>query len=207
VNTSTLTDADKTRFQDTLAAVYDYYGKTLTEAAAKLWWRTMRARVSIEQFEGLMAKQLETSEFLPRIANIVEALNPHPAPEEAWNRVPKSEYEGGWVTDEIMAGLAACHDSIDRGDMVGARMAFIESYKSAIAGKTDRPRWWLTRPIGQREPDRIAWEEQMFLTAPDPVSLEALPDARHRIENQKNGTKPLLTGGKGIAGLLEAQNG
>jgi len=195
MSTSTLTDNDQTAFQDVLRAVYEYYGKDLTAVATKLWWRALKDRLNIGAFEAYMLRHLETSQFLPRISDIVAGLNPHPAPEEAWNLAPKSEYEGGWVTNEIVQGLGACQDSLARGDTVGARMAFLERYKAAIAGKTSKPAWFLTRPIGQREPDMVAWEEQMLLTAPEGARTTGLHLAHARRENQQTGSQPLLTGG------------
>lgn len=56
----------------------------------------------------------------------------HPLPEIAWNHVPKSEHEGGYVTSQMMAALADCHDSLERGDFIGGRKAFLESYAARV---------------------------------------------------------------------------
>lgn len=56
----------------------------------------------------------------------------HLDPEEAWNRAPKSEAEGEYVTDQIMLALGAAQPSIDNGDMIAGRMAFVECYKKSV---------------------------------------------------------------------------
>jgi hypothetical protein len=125
---------------------------------------------------------LHTSKSQPTIAAFNDLLHPsqYPAPEEAWNMAPKSEYDGGWVCDELMAALGACQDSLDRGDMVAARMAFLERYRVEIQGKTGEPRWWLSRPIGQTETEKMAWEENAMLTAPASAQTASLHLAQMR---------------------------
>lgn len=56
----------------------------------------------------------------------------HPTPEQAWNHLPKSEHDGGYVTSLMMAALADCSDSLSRGDYIGGRKAFIESYSARV---------------------------------------------------------------------------
>ena len=54
-------------------------------------------------------------------------------PEQAWNHFPKSESDAEYITQEMASAFGACLDSIQRGDFIAARLAFIECYKSEIA--------------------------------------------------------------------------
>ncbi len=79
----------------------------------------------------------------------------HPGPEEAFNCIPKSESEAGFVTDQMMMAYAAAEDSINRGDMVAARLAFIETYQQAVnaAKAQNQPArfWYSDSQAGTRE--------------------------------------------------------
>lgn len=173
-------DQDQKEFAAVLGAVYEYHGKELTQSVAKLWWAKLRGRVDLATFKAAMDRNLDTGRFLPKIADLLEEVSKFPAPEEAWNMAPKSEYDGGWVFDELMVALGACQDSLDRGDMVGARMAFLERYRAEVQGKVGEPRWWLTRPIGQTEVEKTAWEESAKLTAPASAQTAQLHLAKMR---------------------------
>jgi len=199
-----MNDNDKGEFFAILSTVYDYHGKPLSDSVARLWWHKLKDRMSMQTFRAAMDRNLETSEFLPKISSLLEAVNPHPAPEEAWNMLPKSEYEGGWVTNEMMQGWGACSNSLERGDMIGARVAFIERYKQAIAGKTEPPVWWVTRPIGMREPEKIDFEEKMVLTAPRGVPAGLIEAMKRQIPARIGADNPVtqaLTEGGGLRRL------
>ncbi len=68
----------------------------------------------------------------------------HPNPEQAWNMIPKSEWDAGYISQQMSEAMGACQDSIDRGDLIGARMAFIETYKELIRDDPE-PRFFLSR--------------------------------------------------------------
>lgn len=187
---------DAAAFEETLDGLCEAMGfDAFTKAAKKIWWAAM-ADYSIEDFQRAAGELLRDTRQRPTIAAFRDVLSPclHPGPEEAWNMAPKSEHEGGWVTDEILQALAACEDSLNRGDMVGARMAFVERYREAIKGKTGQPRWWLSRPIGQTEAEKTAWEEQAMLTAPASAKTANLHLGKMREALAADGTQPLLSG-------------
>ena len=60
------------------------------------------------------------------------------------NRLVNDERETGVLTDEMRIGWIACQPILDRGDEVGARLAFRESYARAVE-KAQKiavaPRW------------------------------------------------------------------
>lgn len=99
-----------------------------------------------------------------KVHKFLKSKTGHPTPEQAWNHVPKSEHESAYVTDEIMQALASCSDSLDRGDHVAARMAFIETYKQVINQTNTEPKWWFSAATGFDYENSLAQKEQALLT-------------------------------------------
>lgn len=165
-----MNSTDKRAFARILGLLLKTYGKEIDNDVVSIWWAALDD-VSLEAFEQAATIHIKTSRFAPTPADIRDAAGAnrgnYPEPEEAWNKLPKSEYDGGWVCDEMMAGFAACADSLARGDMIAARMAFLERYRSVIRNKKGKPQWWLSRPIGMTENQTAHWEEQMLLEKPE----------------------------------------
>lgn len=68
------------------------------------------------------------------LAAILERIDDgRPGPEEAWAATPKSEWESVVWTPEWSMAHAAAAPHIDLGDMVPARMAFLETYRKRLA--------------------------------------------------------------------------
>lgn len=160
---------DRQRFTTILRQMLGVYGRTVDTDTVAIWWSALED-VSMEQFSAAATTHIKTSRYPPTPADIRDHAganyNGHVAPEEAWNRIPKSEYEGGWVTDEMMRALGACQDSIDRGDLIGARKAFLERYGLEISATREKPKWWLTKPVGLTWEQMEEFDQQMRLMAP-----------------------------------------
>lgn len=171
---------DQEKFAGILAQTMALYGRETTPQVIELWWRLM-AEVSIEDFARAMETHARTSRHAPLPADVLSQTSRYPSPEEAWNAAPKSESEGAWVFQEMMEALSACQDSLNRGDYVAARMAFIERYKSAVAGKTGEPRRWLSRPNGQTEAQMMDFEERAALTEPCQAGSLYLAQIKRRL--------------------------
>lgn len=142
-------DQDKKAFRDLLVDALSMYGKEPAKTQLTIWWNILNP-YPIEAVQMAFTRHLTTSKFPPTPADILEGLPDllgHPSPEEAWNRLPKSEHECGYVTDQMMGALGACSDSLDRGDYVAARMAFIESYKKQVSlarGQQQKAKFWFS---------------------------------------------------------------
>lgn len=92
----------------------------------------------------------------------------HPTPEQAWNHLPKSEHDGGYVTNLMMEAFADCSDSLARGDFIGGRKAFIESYTARVrAAETQRQRavFFYSQPSEGNREQRLQLKETKTIEA------------------------------------------
>lgn len=126
---------DKKQFQTLITDFMSVYGHEITIGQIRMWWDDLEA-YPFAAVEQAFRQYRKTNSKRPTPAGVLEFLPDllgHPSPEEAWNRLPKSEYDAGYVTSEMMQAMGACGDSLERGDTIGARMAFLEAYRHAIA--------------------------------------------------------------------------
>lgn len=92
----------------------------------------------------------------------------HPSPETAWNHLPKSEFDGGYCTNEMAAAFSDCADSVRHGDMIGARKAFLESYEARVrAAEIERRRavFFYSQPTGGSREQRLNLKETKTIEA------------------------------------------
>lgn len=109
-------------------------GKLIGPEALDLWMDLL-GNFDLHQVSGALIKYASTNRFAPAPSDIIDILSGdlgYPSPEEAWNRLPKGENDGGYVNQQMMDAWGACSDSLERGDMISARMAFLESYKKNV---------------------------------------------------------------------------
>jgi hypothetical protein len=163
-------DQDYKKFKFLVTAVAEMFRHPMTPAQLNFWWEDLRA-YDYALVERAFQIARNTSKFMPTVAAIMEQLpDPlgHLAPEEAWNRLPKTESESGYVTHEMSLSRGACQDSIDRGDLVGARMAYIESYRKAVASarvRGERAKFWYSGGAGGTFEQRRLEEERLTIEA------------------------------------------
>ena len=118
---------DKREFQEIVGLSFESHGRNPPSSGVlRLWWGVF-SPYHIADVRLAFSKALaESQEFLVPAA--VKQYLPDRSGflgcEEAWNQLPKTEFEAGWVYQEIMAAYGACYDSIERGDMIGAMIAF-----------------------------------------------------------------------------------
>lgn len=147
-----MTTDDEPRFIQALQRLLRpwYEPHAVDDALIELWLDAL-ADLPIEAFETAVGIYHRTRRYKPTPADIRDILGANaslwPEPDEAWNLTPKSEAESGWLCDEMAAALAACTDSLQRGDLFSARRAFIEVYtrktkQAELAGRA--PRWWIS---------------------------------------------------------------
>lgn len=92
----------------------------------------------------------------------------HPSPETAWNHLPKSEFDGGYCTNEMAAAFSDCADSVRRGDLIGARKAFLESYEARVrAAELERRRavFFYSQPTEGSREQRLNLKETKTIEA------------------------------------------
>ena len=185
-----MTPDDKTAFGTALYALFLPYGKPPSSDLVQVWWDVC-AEVPLAEFKAAAYQHVAECRFCPTPADILDRCPSrnlgHPDPETAWNLVPKSETDTAYVTAQMMAGLAACQDSLDRGDLIGARMAFLETYRRELQQARQRresARPWLSRACGltyeqSESASRRALEQAAAIgLMPHPSSTPMLPGSR-----------------------------
>lgn len=139
-------DDDARVFNETIVGLFEAMGfEAPTATARRLWWESLKG-VDLDKLTQAASEYLRTRRERPTVAALLELADPsqYPAPEEAWNICPKSEAETALVFPEMLTALSACCDSLDAGDRIGARKAFLEVYQREIRGKVGRPAWFIS---------------------------------------------------------------
>lgn len=141
-----MTDDDRAEFMACYVSIQEFYGREPSPKVAGMWWDLARREVTLEEFQSAAMDHIRTSKFSPQLSEILDLVRSAkwPSPEDAWNQAPKSESETAWLCEETATALAACQDSIDRGDMIGARKAFLETYTATLRRVTGNPQWWIS---------------------------------------------------------------
>jgi len=146
------------------------FGKPVGPDAFDMWWHLLSDH-SIQVVTKAIDAYVRSSGEAPTPHDILSVINEslgYPSPEEAWNRLPKGESDGGYVNQQMMDGMGACSDSLERGDMISARMAFLESYKKSVEtakleGK--QAEYFYTAPTGLGLEERLGKKHQDTLAA------------------------------------------
>lgn len=80
-------------------------------------------------------KELRSRLTLAEIINRID--DGRPGPEEAWAMIPKNEFGSVVWTSEMSEAFGVCYKQIEAGDLIQARLSFIESYKDKVARARD----------------------------------------------------------------------
>lgn len=80
-------------------------------------------------------KELRTRLTLAEIINRID--DGRPGPEEAWAMIPKNEFGSVVWTSEMAEAFGVCYKQIEAGDLIQARLSFVESYKDKVARARD----------------------------------------------------------------------
>ena len=177
------------------------YGAELSPEQIRAYSRVLDD-LPLELVEGALYHHMrdpERGRFMPRPADVLaqatgETMG-HPGPEEAWSIAQGATDEADTVvwTPEIAAAWNVAAPSVQGGDMIGARMAFIEKYRRIMRETRTAPRWEVSlghdpalraaRIQAASEAGRLASDqaERLLLTSnaaehvPAPAGTEALP--------------------------------
>lgn len=130
---------EKIQFGDLLVATLDVYGAKLTPGALSIWTSALED-YPLENLRAALSAHVKnpgSGKFAPKPADLIELLGTNdgrPGADEAWSMCPMSEAESAyWTTEAAQAFFAGAADLIERGDQVGARMAFRETYTKRVA--------------------------------------------------------------------------
>lgn len=135
-------------FAQMLDKVWGLKGQTLTADQKKTYFEALGAHELAEVRAGLNAhvQDPERGQFLPMPADIIRqilrlvATDGRPGADEAWATALRSADETDTVvwTEETQQAWAAARPVFDRGDEIGARMAFRQAYDRLVAGARER---------------------------------------------------------------------
>jgi hypothetical protein len=130
-------DAERVQFGRLLTATFEVYGSAVSDTAISIWWSALSAYSLAQVRAGLSAhiKNPERGRFSPKPADVIGEIgfdDDRPGPEEAWSALPKNEADSVFWTDEMRAASAVAQPMITAGDLIAARMAFLESYRSLV---------------------------------------------------------------------------
>jgi hypothetical protein len=159
-----------TRLGEAVAVTAELTGTDLSEVAVKVMLDDL-ARYPEHQVLGALSRCRRELKGRLTIADVISRLDDgRPGVEEAWAMVPKSESETVVWTEEMAQAMAPAHSLLERGDEVGARMAFKETYQNLCRQSRDRgiPVSWsasLGWDAGGREPAILAAIEAGRLTS------------------------------------------
>tara|TARA_R110002126_G_scaffold201835_1_gene349368 strand:- start:9 stop:575 length:567 start_codon:yes stop_codon:yes gene_type:complete len=130
----------------------------------------MLGRHDIKSVKNALAKYVSVNKFAPAPSDILDILvgDIYPTPEVAWNLLPKSDSDCGYISEQMNDGWGACMDSMDRGDFVGARMAFVEAYKKSVERARlggIKPDFFYSGPTGMAYEQKMELKHQKTLEA------------------------------------------
>lgn len=69
-------ERDRQEFAETIAAVYEFYGKDISDSALEIWWNSMRSfeLAAVRDALGRHAMNPDTGQFIPKPADVVKML-------------------------------------------------------------------------------------------------------------------------------------
>ena len=118
-----------------IAVAAELTGTVFSEAAVRIFaadlanYPQRQVLASLDRCRRELKGRLTLHDVISRIEDSDGRLGA----EEAWALLPKREADTAVISEEMAQAFGVCHDLIEAGDMVAARMAFKESYNRAVA--------------------------------------------------------------------------
>lgn len=135
---------DRTELIKAIAVTAELTGTELSQAAKQAMVEDLAA-YPIQQVIGSLNRCRKELKGKLTIAEIVNRLDDgRPGAEQAWAQIPKDESETVCWTDEMAKAFGVALPLINAGEMVQARMAFLETYRNEVAKSREqqRPTKW-----------------------------------------------------------------
>jgi hypothetical protein len=122
---------------EALAVTAELTGTQLSAAAAKVMASDL-APYPEGQVLGALARCRKELKGRLTVADVVSRLDDgRPGPEEAWALMPFNEMNTVVWTEEMAGAWGVARTLIEDDDKIGARMAFLESYRSRVQKARD----------------------------------------------------------------------
>lgn len=145
-------DSDKKQFAEIMRATLGIYDKEITTETLVIWWNALKAN-SIEMVREALSRHVQDKErgrFAPKPADVIamiDRMQPdgRPTADEAWALYPRNESDSAVINDEITTAIQAVKFLIEEGDMIGARMAFKDTYNRIVEQARSegvKPKWF-----------------------------------------------------------------
>lgn len=121
-----------------IAVTAELTGTEMSEAAATVFAKKLA--VYPEQMAmAALDKCVDECRHRLTLADVISRIDDgRPGPEEAWAMVPKDEGTSVVWSDEMCGAYGMAASLIANGDMIAARMAFLESYRKLVSAARAR---------------------------------------------------------------------
>lgn len=117
---------------EAVAVTAELCGRTFSEAAARVFVSDLARFPEPAVITALSRCRREVKGILT-VSDVVSRIDDgRPGVEEAWSMIPLSEQQSAVWTEEMSKAYGPCIGLIERGDHIGARMAFKEAYTKAV---------------------------------------------------------------------------
>jgi len=146
-----MNNEDKKEFSKILGSVFEAYGrKPPTRDAMQIWWSVFDGHDMDVVRNAFSLAVRESTEFLvpAAVAKFLPDISGFMPPEEAWAHIPRGGFDAGrYVTEQMMAAYGTASDDLRDGNLVGAKISFIASYKRIVQEakvKGEKPKWFFS---------------------------------------------------------------
>ncbi|WP_018935674.1 MULTISPECIES: hypothetical protein [unclassified Thioalkalivibrio] len=199
-------NTDAKLFGDIVRHTMEFYDKTVSDGALRMWWATLEKHPIEEVRAGLQAhlQDPDRGRWAPKPADVIAHIESRqasqwPESDEAWSTALRAMDENDTViwNDEIAAAWGIARPIAEAGDEVGARMAFREAYRREVRAALEEGRSPRVRVSAGHDPDlrrdAITHAEERGLITHDQAK-NLLPPPEEGMADEVAG---LLTGGVG----------
>ena len=142
---------EKNAFLTVINKTADVYDKKIQRERVSVYWDALKHRdlTDIKTALNRHIQDADRGRFFPLPADVAaqlpKELDPWLSANEAWAACPKSESDSAALCHEISSALCVAQDLMDMGDMIAARMAFIEHYNRLVESAKsigEKPKWF-----------------------------------------------------------------
>jgi hypothetical protein len=117
---------------EAVAVTAELCGRTFSEGAARVFVSDLSGYDEDLVLKALSKCRREVKGILT-VADVIGRIDDgRPGPEEAWSMLPRSEAGSVVWTEEMAEAFGVASPLMIEGDMVAARMAFREAYRSRV---------------------------------------------------------------------------
>lgn len=206
---------EKQDFLEVINKTADLYSKTIPRERVSVYWEALKHRTltDIKTAINRHVQDADRGRFFPLPADVSHQLpnelNAWLSANEAWAACPKDEDQSSAMCDEIAQSLFIAQDLINMGDMVAARMAFIEYYNRLMeTAKSEgrKPKWFTSYGMDKElrhnadrevvERKNLALPKSEWLPLPELMGTQQIEfkdlmrlEAKHNSESDENKEK------------------